>query len=421
MRTKRFAYLPKHMFHIEKPLKSNACGPFGHPSNPYFLPACFVSIMPKSDVIRKRPSSKALQFVGKSSGSSHAPQLAGQSSSSSSSSSNIPLLAHNSSGNEFGETSTKAADEVMEEIRVPGRMPKETRTAAREENLLAWGIRRLKQNREFSRAQLEEMAAFSSNAPQLADEVMIEIRIFFRGFGRMPTRSALGEEALLAQKISRCKKNGEFSDLQIGEMATFAKRDTDRRATEIMDEIRGLGYIPSERQNKVLRRKWNHAVQHGIVTPEQVEEAQQLTSSHMQAIRVRSANEIMDEIRVLGYIPTERQNKVLCREWNHAVQHGIVSPEEVEEAERLTASHMQAIAESMDPPPEICQPPDALDPFADEATNHLEQDLLMASNGIRPRPVNGKEQKRKEEGKEKKRRRKEEEQDRERKKRRGNE
>jgi len=157
------------------------------------------------------------------------------------------------------------------------------------------------------------MAAFSSNAPQLADEVMIEIRIFFRGFGRMPTRSALGEEALLAQKISRCKKNGEFSDLQIGEMATFAKRDTDRRANEIMDEIRGLGYIQSERQNKVLRRKWNHAVQHGIVTPEQVEEAEQLTSSHMQAIRVRSANEIMDEIRVLGYIPTERQNKVLRR------------------------------------------------------------------------------------------------------------
>ena len=69
------------------------------------------------------------------------------------------------------------------------------------------------------------------------------------------------------------------------------------------------------------------------------------------------------------------------------MQQRVVTPEQVEEVEKLTSSHMQAIAESIDPPPEICQPPDALGPFADEATNRLEQDLLMASNGIRPRAV----------------------------------
>ena len=32
-------------------------------------------------------------------------------------------------------------------------------------------------------------------------------------------------------------------------------------------------------------------------------------------------------------------------------------------------------------------PPDPMDPFADEAANRLEQDVLMATNGIRPRTV----------------------------------
>ena len=32
-------------------------------------------------------------------------------------------------------------------------------------------------------------------------------------------------------------------------------------------------------------------------------------------------------------------------------------------------------------------PPDPMDPFADEAANRLEQDVLMATNGFRPRTV----------------------------------
>ena len=34
---------------------------------------------------------------------------------------------------------------------------------------------------------------------------------------------------------------------------------------------------------------------------------------------------------------------------------------------------------------EAYAPPDPMDPFAEEAANRLEQDVLMATNGIRPR------------------------------------
>ena len=36
---------------------------------------------------------------------------------------------------------------------------------------------------------------------------------------------------------------------------------------------------------------------------------------------------------------------------------------------------------------EVDAPPDPMDPFADEAANRLEQDLLMVRNGIRPKKV----------------------------------
>ncbi len=36
---------------------------------------------------------------------------------------------------------------------------------------------------------------------------------------------------------------------------------------------------------------------------------------------------------------------------------------------------------------EADSPPDPMDPFADEAANRLEQDVIMATNGIRPRAV----------------------------------
>ena len=44
-------------------------------------------------------------------------------------------------------------------------------------------------------------------------------------------------------------------------------------------------------------------------------------------------------------------------------------------------------AREVRPLAEVDAPPDPMDPFADEAANRLEQDVLMATNGIRPRTV----------------------------------
>ena len=100
-------------------------------------------------------------------------------------------------------------------------MPKETRAASREENLLATKLRRLKTNRAFSCAQIEKMPAFSSNAPQLADNSS------GNQFGETSTKAAEEvmdalREKLLAQKIRRLRANREFSRVQIEEMASFS-------------------------------------------------------------------------------------------------------------------------------------------------------------------------------------------------------
>ena len=47
---------------------------------------------------------------------------------------------------------------------------------------------------------------------------------------------------------------------------------------------------------------------------------------------------------------------------------------------------MQTKAENMAPPPEACAPPDPLRPFADEAANLLEQDLLIRQAMARELP-----------------------------------
>ena len=44
-------------------------------------------------------------------------------------------------------------------------------------------------------------------------------------------------------------------------------------------------------------------------------------------------------------------------------------------------------AREVRPLAEVDAPVDHMDPFADEAANRLEQDVLMATNGIRPRTV----------------------------------
>ena len=97
---------------------------------------------------------------------------------------------------------------------------------------------------------------------------------------------------------------------------------------------------------------------------------------------------LMEEIKALGYIPNCRgEHSDLYQRWHRAVQSGKLTPEQIQEAEALTAAHAASLAQSMDPPPEACAPPDPLYAFAEEAENRLEQDLLMASSGMRTKQI----------------------------------
>ena len=68
--------------------------------------------------------------------------------------------------------------------------------------------------------------------------------------------------------------------------------------------------------------------------------------------------------------------------WNlrQARRTGKLSGEKEAELAAMSANELGALEEAG-------APPDPMDPFADEAANRLEQDVLMATNGIRPKKV----------------------------------
>ena len=85
---------------------------------------------------------------------------------------------------------------------------------------------------------------------------------------------------------------------------------------------------------------------------------------------------IMKEIRTLGYIPKFRSaHNVPAKKYYAAVQSHKLSLEQIEEAEALTAAHTNPLHEAY-------APSDPLAAFAERAASRLEQDLLMASNGL---------------------------------------
>ena len=100
------------------------------------------------------------------------------------------------------------------------------------------------------------------------------------------------------------------------------------------------------------------------------------------------AAELMAQIRVLGKVPRQVKGaepahiherllfKKLCR----SRKAGQFRPEDESELIEMEARSFGPLQEAEDPP-------DPLDPFADEAENRLEQDLLMMSHGLRSRPL----------------------------------
>ena len=91
----------------------------------------------------------------------------------------------------------------------------------------------------------------------------------------------------------------------------------------------------------------------------------------------------MEEIRALGHYPKRKriaggEENLLAHRVAKAVKQKIFNAEQT--AELLSLQGARALQEA-----EL--PVDPLDPFADEAANRIEQDLLMATNGFRPKEV----------------------------------
>ena len=111
-----------------------------------------------------------------------------------------------------------------------------------------------------------------------ADAIMDEIR----SLGSYPKEH--GATRKLAEKRRRAEAAGEFSRSQLEELKTLKEQEDEKARTVqgelLMEEIRALGYIPKGRgDHNNLYRKWRTAVQSGLLTPEQIQEAEALTAA----------------------------------------------------------------------------------------------------------------------------------------------
>ena len=94
----------------------------------------------------------------------------------------------------------------------------------------------------------------------------------------------------------------------------------------------------------------------------------------------KSTDSLMDFIRALGYVPPEygaHRNK--AQQIRRFRNSGKFTEAQIEEIRAFQERRQESNRE----PPETYAPPDPLDPFAEEASNRLEQDLLMATSGMR--------------------------------------
>ena len=199
---------------------------------------------------------------------------------------------------------------------------------------------------------------------------------------RVRKRPSSGTVSQRAESSGTVSQRADKKITQPGETST-------PRADKIMDEIRSLGSYPRESgatRNLAERRRRAEAA--GEFSISQLEELKTMKEQQDETARTGQVQLLMEEVKDLGYIPkwTGEHADLLYR-WRRAVQSGKLTPEQIQEAEALTAAHAASLAQSMDPPPEACAPPDPLDAFAEEAENRLEQDLLMASSGMRTKQV----------------------------------
>ena len=131
---------------------------------------------------------------------------------------------------------------------------------------------------------------------------------------------------------------------QPGEMST-------PRADKTMDEIRSLGSYPRESgDTKDLAVKRRRAEAAGEFSISQLEELKTMKEQQDEKARTGQVELLMEEIKALGYIPKAHgEHSDLYYRWRRAVQSGKLTPEQIQEAEALTAVHAASLTQSMDP------------------------------------------------------------------------
>ena len=118
-----------------------------------------------------------------------------------------------------------------------------------------------------------------------------------------------------------------------------------------MQQIRALGYIPKRNSgHHKLLKNYQIAVENGKISPLEQQEAEALTAAHQRLQAETHAEKIIEELRALGHWPSAGRQKKLLEQICEAMVAGNFST-------------------------------------ADEATNRLEQDLLMATSGMRTKEV----------------------------------
>ena len=101
--------------------------------------------------------------------------------------------------------------------------------------------------------------------------------------------------------------------------------------------------------------------------------------------RESPADPLMQAIRTHGRLPKRirtdtKDERLLAENLRRARRAGKLSGEKKAELAAMSANELGTLEEAD-------APPDPMDPFADEAASRFEQDVLMATNGIRTRTV----------------------------------
>ena len=120
----------------------------------------------------------------------------------------------------------------------------------------------------------------------------------------------------------------------------------------IMEEIRTVGYIPKRNtEHDKLAQNYQRAVKKGLISEKQKQEAEALTAAHVEAMKNQEdtghGSKIMEQIRTLGHIPKRNSgHDKLVKDYQRALEDGKISPSEKEEAETLTAAYQRLQAET---------------------------------------------------------------------------